>query len=113
MFTNGWKLPDTFESWHRSVQNPYDKLTATEREADLLCWRGPVLLRRCSNHSKQGPRNGHLCRHDMAESVTKKLDLLVVSDPLSQSGKAQKARQNGTRIMSELVFCKMLGLEVE
>ena len=26
-FTDGWKLPDTFESWQRSAQNLYDKLT--------------------------------------------------------------------------------------
>lgn len=46
-------------------------------------------------------------------SVTKKLDLLVVADPLTQSGKARKARQYGLRIIQELVFWRALGLEVE
>jgi DNA polymerase-3 subunit epsilon len=53
-------------------------------------------------------------RHGMivAESVTKKLDILVVSDPLTQSGKAKKARRYGIRIMHEPVFWRALGLEV-
>lgn len=49
----------------------------------------------------------------IAESVTKKLDLLVVADPLSQSGKAKKARQYGIRVMHEPVFWQALGMEVE
>ena len=48
----------------------------------------------------------------VAESVTKKLDLLVVADPLTQSGKAKRARQYGIRIMHERVFWSALGLEV-
>lgn len=49
----------------------------------------------------------------VAESVTKKLDLLVVADPLSQSGKAKKARQYGIRIMHEPVFWKAVDVEVQ
>jgi DNA polymerase-3 subunit epsilon len=49
----------------------------------------------------------------VAESVTKKLDLLIVADPFTQSGKAKKARQYGIRIMHELVLWRALGLEVE
>ncbi|MDF2627065.1 MAG: hypothetical protein K0R39_896 [Symbiobacteriaceae bacterium] len=54
-------------------------------------------------------------RHGMVvtESVTKKLDVLVVADPLTQSGKAKKARQYGIPIMHELVFWRALGLNVE
>jgi DNA polymerase III subunit epsilon len=48
----------------------------------------------------------------VVESVTKRLDLLVVADPLSQSGKAKKARQYGIRIMHEPVFWRVLGVEV-
>ena len=44
--------------------------------------------------------------------MTKKLDLLVVADPLTQSGKAKKARQYGIRIMHKPVFWRALGLEV-
>lgn len=49
----------------------------------------------------------------VVEFVTKKLDVLVVADPLTQSGKAKKARKYGLRIMHEAVFWKLLGVEVE
>jgi DNA polymerase-3 subunit epsilon len=49
---------------------------------------------------------------EIAASVTKKLDLLVVADPHTQSGKANKARQYGIRIMHEPVFWKTIGVEV-
>jgi DNA polymerase-3 subunit epsilon len=48
----------------------------------------------------------------LSESVTKKLDLLVVADSFTQSGKATKARRYGIRIMHESVFWRALGLEV-
>ena len=47
-----------------------------------------------------------------AESVTKKLDLLIVADPHSLSGKAKKARVYGIRIVHEPVFWKLLNIEV-
>ncbi len=49
----------------------------------------------------------------VVESVTKKLQLLVVADPLSQSGKAKKARKYGIRIMHEVVFWNVLSIQVE
>ncbi len=67
---------------------------------------------------------GPLCR-SMAESlaraaglipvsnVTKATEILVVSDPNTQSGKAKKARRYGTRIMHEAVFWRAIGVEVE
>ena len=48
----------------------------------------------------------------VTESVTKALDILVVADPVTQSGKAKKARQYGIRIIHEPVFWRVLGLEV-
>jgi tetratricopeptide (TPR) repeat protein len=49
----------------------------------------------------------------IASSVTKQLDVLVVADPCSQSGKAKKARQYGTRIIAEAVFWNMIGVAVD
>ena len=49
----------------------------------------------------------------VVESVTRSLDLLVVADPQTQSGKAKKAHKYGIRIMHELVFWKILGLHVD
>lgn len=49
----------------------------------------------------------------IASNVTKKLDLLVVADPNTQSGKAKKARDYGTRILSDAVFWRMAGIVVD
>jgi DNA polymerase-3 subunit epsilon len=43
-------------------------------------------------------------------NVTKKLDLLVVADPDTQSGKARKARDYGIRILAAPVFWQKLGI---
>lgn len=48
-----------------------------------------------------------------AGSVTKRLDLLVVADPYTQSGKAVKARRYGIRILHEPVFWRAIGIAVE
>jgi DNA polymerase-3 subunit epsilon len=47
------------------------------------------------------------------DNVTKSLDILVVADPLTQSGKAQKARKYGVRIVHERVFWEMIGIQVD
>lgn len=47
------------------------------------------------------------------DSVTKKLDVLVVADPQSASGKAKKARSYGTRIIAEAVFWQLIGVPVD
>lgn len=49
----------------------------------------------------------------VAPRVTKKLDLLVVADPHSVSGKAELARKYGVRIIAEPAFWPMLGIEVD
>lgn len=45
-------------------------------------------------------------------SVTKALDILVVADPDTQSGKVTKARANGTRVIAERQFWAMLRVDV-
>lgn len=47
---------------------------------------------------------------DVADRVTKALDILVVADPHSLSGKARKAREYGTRIIAETAFWPMIGV---
>ncbi len=80
-----------------------------------VCFTGECA---CSIH-------GQLISREMAEglaaekglvampSVTKKLDLLVVGDPNTLSGKAKKARQYGIRIVHEPVFWRSLGITVD
>lgn len=45
----------------------------------------------------------------MKANVSKGLDVLVVADPDTQSGKATKARQLGTGVMAEPVFWQAIG----
>lgn len=49
----------------------------------------------------------------VASNVTKKLDILVVADPNTQSGKAKKARNYGIRILSDVVFWRMASINVD
>lgn len=49
----------------------------------------------------------------VASTVTKGLDILVVADPHTQSGKAKKAHRYGTRILPEAVFWRMAGIAVD
>ena len=49
----------------------------------------------------------------ICERVTKNLDLLVVADPLTQSGKAKKAREYGIRIIHEPVFWRSIGVCID
>jgi DNA polymerase-3 subunit epsilon len=49
---------------------------------------------------------------EVLDSVTKSLDVLVVADPHTQSGKAKKAQKYGIRVLHEPVFWKALGVEV-
>ena len=44
--------------------------------------------------------------------VTKQLDLLIVADPETASGKAAKARSYGTTIIAEAAFRPLIGVEV-
>jgi DNA polymerase III subunit epsilon len=78
----------------------------------------------CFTGELQCCRDGKLISRELAEeltvraglmvvdSVTKKLDLLVVADPHTQSGKAKKARQYNIRVMHEPVFWKAVGVDV-
>ena len=45
--------------------------------------------------------------------VTSKLDFLVMADPKSRSSKAEKARELGTKILSEEDFFGMLNLKAQ
>lgn len=107
--------------------------TATQQ---LAAVSGTPTLQRSTEHSLVGLRvcftgellssiNGSAVTRDLAESlairaglhvaasVTKKLDILVVADPHSQSMKARKAREYGTRIIAETVFWRMLGVTMD
>ena len=46
-------------------------------------------------------------------NVTRRLDMLVVADPRTQSTKARKAREYGIEIVAETVFWQMIGARVD
>jgi len=107
------------EAAAKVASSPSGKPATATPEASLtgkrVCFTGELQCR----------YNGELIPRELAEelatkaglivmdSVTKKLDLLVLADPHSQSGKAKKARQYGIRIMHEPVFWKAIGVAVE
>jgi DNA polymerase-3 subunit epsilon len=47
------------------------------------------------------------------DRVTKNLDMLVVADPHTKSGKARAARRYGIRIVAEAAFWRAIGVQVE
>lgn len=49
----------------------------------------------------------------VVDSVTKKLDILVVADPDTMSAKAKKAREYAIRVIYEPVFWSAVGIRVE
>jgi DNA polymerase-3 subunit epsilon len=50
---------------------------------------------------------------EAVDNVTRSLDILVVADALTQSGKANQARRYGVRIMAEAAFWRAVGVQVE
>jgi DNA polymerase-3 subunit epsilon len=98
---------------------PIQKSTASEDGGSSIagssvCFTGKLL---CSYE-------GELMTRELAENlavqaglivaprVTKSVDILVVADPNSMSGKARKAREYGIRIISEASFWSIIGVEV-
>ena len=49
---------------------------------------------------------------EVRASVSSDLDILVVADPNTQSTKARKARQYGTRVIAEMELWRQLGVAV-
>ncbi|TAK45676.1 MAG: hypothetical protein EPO29_01205 [Betaproteobacteria bacterium] len=95
-----------------------DLVAAPAGESSLLG------MRVCFTGQLQCQYSGQLISRELAEelaakaglvvmdSVTRKCDLLVLTDPHSQSGKAKRARQYGIRIMHEPVFWKAIGVRL-
>lgn len=103
-------LDEVLETSQRKVTIQTDDLNSKS-----VCFTGELV----------GTINGHRITRDIAEqlassaglkvqaNVTRSLDLLIVADPNTQSGKAKKAREYGVRIMAEVAFWKAIHAEVE
>lgn len=75
---------------------------------ESTCTRGGVPIQR--SEAEQLAEHAGLT---VQASVTKKLDILVLADPDSLSGKAQKARRYGTRLIAEPVFWREIGVTID
>lgn len=80
-----------------------------------VCFTGEL---RCKLHGKSIDRTqAEKLARDAGmvpkSNVTKSLDILVVADPDSCSGKAKKAREYSIRIMTEFALWQKLGVDVE
>lgn len=94
---------------------PKAKSTGDGLKGQRVCFTGEILSTLEGRPITRDLANTLATRAGLtaASSVTKKLDVLVVADPNTQSGKAKKARKYGIRILAEGVFWKMIGVTVD
>lgn len=70
-----------------------------------LCFTGEMEWGRREDLEALAVSNGLIIK----TGVSRQLDILVIADPDSQSGKARKARELGVRILSEARFLHLMG----
>lgn len=89
--------------------------SGSELQGKSVCFTG-TLMGKLDGMPIERPQAQELAANAgliVAERVTKKLDILIVADPHTLSGKAKKARDYGTRIMAEMAFWKAIGVAVD
>lgn len=101
---------------------PVNEAAAAQLIETNECWQGKTV---CFTGESQCSMDGRMITRMIAESiaaekgmiiqsyVTRKLDMLIAADPNTQSNKAKKARQYGTRIIHEPDFWGTLGVPIE
>ena len=102
-----WKAIDDDSDMPETPKAQWTGMTVCFTGECACCIRGQLISREVA--MQIASEKGLL----VMPSVTKKLDLLVVADPNTQSGKANKARQYGIRIVHEPVFWRSLGIAVD
>ena len=110
------------EQIHRVLHSSEDDIRSNVNITPVEEWTGKTV---CFTGECSCSMRGQLITREMAEqlavdkglrilpSVTKKLDILVVADANTQSGKARKARQYGIRILHEPVFWRSLRVPID
>jgi len=80
-----------------------------------VCFTGELMSRKDGQPISRGVAEALAEKRGLiiASNVSKKLDVLVVADPNTQSGKAKKARDYGVRILAEPVFWGAIGVTVD
>jgi DNA polymerase-3 subunit epsilon len=107
------KMPQ--KSSNETARVPAPTKGANELASKIVCFTGESL---CRLHGEYMSRSMALTLAaekgiNITDSLTKKVDLLVVADPHTQSGKAQKARKYGIPLMEEFQFWRAIGVHVE
>jgi DNA polymerase-3 subunit epsilon len=116
-------FPDfTYDDLEQTVEHVYSDPAQEGLDTDTSQFTGKTV---CFTGMSICRKNGQFISRDRAaeiagingmavlKTVTKKLDILVVADPNSQSGKASKARRYGTRIIHEPEFWRLLSIEID
>ncbi|HZV68877.1 MAG TPA: exonuclease domain-containing protein [Saprospiraceae bacterium] len=96
-----------------------ENLKSNNKNLDLagqsVCFTGELLSKIGGKIIER--KQAHTLAHErgliIKEGVSKKLDLLVVANPYTQSGKAKLARELNIKIIAEPVFWNMLGVSVD
>lgn len=80
-----------------------------------ICFTGQLISTKNGNPISRSIAQSLALEHGMIikSGVSSKLDYLVVADPNSLSGKSQKAREMGVKILAEPVFWQMMGYGVD
>lgn len=107
-------IDDIHDLLDRPMRSPAEGLEDRPLAGKAVCFTGALT---CHYEGELVTRD---LAHELAERagmvvaprVTKKLDMLVVADPDSLSGKTRKAREYGVRIVAETAFWSMIGVEV-
>jgi DNA polymerase III subunit epsilon len=114
-------LPATGQRAERGQREKIDpeKIDTIPERSDLLgksiCFTGTLTHRFRGRPISRSMAESLAARAGLvvATDVTRSLDFLVTADPDSMSGKAKKARKYGTKILSESVFWRAIGLKVD
>ena len=110
-------LAQLLEPTHSAAPKPQgsDGLAPTVLAGKTVCFTGELLGKVRGERVTREVAEEYARRAGMLvkSGVTKGLEILVVADPDTQSGKAKKAREYGTRILAEAAFWAAIGANVE
>lgn len=110
-------LPELLSSSEAIASGQPNEQTASESDLSgkTVCFTGAMCAsidgERATRERATEIAQAH--RMTVVKGVTKKLDMLVLADPDSMSGKARKARKYGTRLVAEPVFWSMVGISTD
>lgn len=91
------------------------QVAATDLMGKTICFTGQLMCTIAGEVIERSAAEHMAVERGMIpkSGVSMKLDYLVTADPDSMSGKAQKARKYGVRIIAERVFWQMAGMRVD